>query len=271
MARLRKLGPALPLLFTTLSFIFILVAITSPSWSIRNYYDESKPNEERVKPIYTERRSPFQYCTGNKTEITNATDSTVTTTWEVVCRKYKAFGRGKTSCELPSALGMAVAQNVGDPRQCQQIHRSGNLVIASTTFISLGLIIMLALSILSLFPFQKSTGTSGTTEESVTHTSEKREKKSTITPLLAFALIASLAIGALTAVLSQFYAILAFTMSAIPNGAFASSGTAAAQDSADPWIEGVALTSYMTVAWVFAGAGAVTAGAVWRMPRWERL
>lgn len=40
---------------------------------------------------------------------------------------------------------------------------------------------------------------------------------------------------------------------------------------ATPWIMDKALTAYATVAWTFAGAGAVGVGLVYRVPRWEKF
>lgn len=278
MPRLHSLTPILPLVLTTVSFAFILLSITSSTWSVQHVYPRLAGLESWDKPIYTRERSPFQICGVSSTteSSADANNSTTVKTYTVSCQKFAAFGFGKTSCETQFALQSFDQARAGDERLCQQIHKSGNLVIAGTTFISLGFLLTLVMTLLAAVTSKSSAAPQPSSSgESTAHHQNKTARKSGFTPFLALLLISSLAVGALTTILSQFYAIIAFIQSQPPNGAWASARgdvtDASLDPGAGPWVEGVVLRAYLTVAWVFAGAAAVTAGGVCRLPRWDRL
>ena len=274
---LRIASPAIPFILATLAFAFTLLSLTSRDWSSQNAFDPSLDMTDWAKPLFSRYRSPFQICEVSRadTASTAANESTTISTYTLSCQKYDAFGFGKTSCESVYALKGYTEARAGDQRLCQQIHKSGNLIITSTTFIGLGFMLVLLLTLLSLQPIKSSTSSAPPTNGDATGHVTSHKKKSGVTPLLNLVIVTSLSIGAITAFLSQFYGILAFIQSQPPNGAWASGrGNVIdpTQDNASgPWVEGVVLKAYLTCTWVFAAFGAVSAGAVWRLPRWEKL
>lgn len=274
---LHTASPIIPFIFALIAFVFALLSITSPEWSTQDAFDPSLDMIEWVEPLYSRSRSPFRICEASRADTTSANDSTVTSTYTISCQKYEAFGVGKTSCESVHALQSYTPARTGDYRLCQQIHKSGNLIITSTTFIGLGFTLILLLTLLSLQPIKSSSSTSHTANgETTTHAAPPSQKrKSSITPYFNLVVITSLSIGAITALLSQFYGILAFVQSQPPNGAWASGRGNVIQGNQEisygPWVEGVVLKAYLTCAWVFAAFAAGSAGAVWRLPRWEKL
>jgi hypothetical protein len=196
------------LVFSLLSFVFSLVAITSKDWAVQQTFNSTITSPKNwTKPIFTLYRSPFQICSAkaNKTIIStnttisnNATDDDGSSSenqgddtgnatfivvnqtiyhWNVSCHHYRPFGFDRTSCELEVATQDDQADNVGDSRLCQQIHLAGNFSIASTVFMSLGFLLIAALAIATVIA-----GGSSAPEASVTGTHERRGHEKTGAP-----------------------------------------------------------------------------------------
>jgi hypothetical protein len=265
MARiLRRASSVLPFVFAALAFAFTVVTITSRDWARQKHYDPSLDMKDWETPIYNIYRSPFQIC-----EVTKDNPNENTTTYVLHCNTFDAFGFGKTSCETVFATQNYGAAHTGDERLCQQVHRAGNLAITSTTFITLGFTLTLLMTLVGC-----TSGSADSTTAADGSSDHHGRKRPFYTPYINFVLITSLSIGATCGLLSQFYGVLAFIQSQPPNGAFASGrGNVIdpTQDNASgPWIEGTALKAYLTCAWVFSAFAAGAAGAVWRLPRWEK-
>src|SRR3954447_6427998 len=123
------LGSSITVLFSLLGFVFALVAITSKEWVLRNEYKSTDP-VQWSKTEYTLYRSPFVICSAQAGNVS--------------CQHFHPFGTS-TSCEAISITGDVDAANSGDERLCQQIHLAGHFAIASTTLISVGFLLSLAL------------------------------------------------------------------------------------------------------------------------------
>jgi hypothetical protein len=291
MARIRSLISPLPaFVFAALSFSFAIVAITSRDWSRRNYYDPGLNNPGFRDPIYSEYRSPFQICTvygdANNGSIFHEDCKTF--------RAYGSFGSNATSCEILNITGSADASNTGDQRLCQQIHYAGNLDITSVAFVSLGFVMTLFMTIFAYLqgPAAGSGDRDGVLETQAADNGQRKEDEvaarhghghghhhnrgPSFTPYLNLVLITSFAIGATAALISQFYGIIGLIQSQPTNGAFAVSPGAVVEPSSTlntnhgPWIQGRALKYWVTLSWIFAAFAAGAAGAVWRLPRWEK-
>jgi len=88
-------------------------------------------------------------------------------------------------------------------------------------------------------------------------------------PYLTLFILTFSFIGVATALISQFYAVLAFTESSPNNADYASS--TGNHEKHDPWVQGKALSIYMTLSWCFATAAGFGVHLLWRGPTWERL
>jgi len=270
----RLLHPLPPIIFACLAFAFTVVTITSRDWA-RQYHFSTSESIEWNKPLYSLYRSPFQIC-----ELKDENS----TSYNLHCYVYDAYGFGKTSCESLFATQSDEAAQTGDLRLCQQIHRAGNLAITATTFISLGFLCTLLMTILA-YTYSPSKAAAEIAEaEANNHESKdgvvaasthhrRHHKYPKYPSYVNLVLITAFAIGATATLLSQFYGILAFTESAPDNALFA--GGKAQPFSLDdnkhaPWIEGRVLSAYATCAWVFAAFAAGAAGAAWRLPRIEK-
>lgn len=281
MARLSSLlSPLPPFILASLAFAFTIVTITSRDWAHQKHYDPSLDMKDWKTPLYSIYRSPFKIC-----EITKDISSNNVTIYSLNCNTFDAYGFDKTSCEVVFATQDYSTANTGDERLCQQVHRAGNLAITSTTFISLGFVLTLLMTILSY-----TTGTSSSSsaeaptaegaeaqskpEPNTQHATHHRHYPS-YTPMINLFLVVSFSIAAITALLSQFYGILAFIQSQPDNGAFASArgnvNDPTQDNSHGPWIEGYALKAWVTCAWVFSAFTAGAAASVWRLPRWEKV
>ena len=167
------------------------------------------------------------------------------------------------------------------------MHYAGNFGIASTTFIGLGLLCSLAV-FGTLFAGGSSKashtpethhhhGSEGSCGDKtvdaegrvVNHHGGHKARPNGVAPYLNLVLLVSLSISIVCAIVAQFYGILAFVQPASNNGDFnISSGNS---EHHDPWVEGRALTTFVTLAWGFAAAAAGLAGALWRVPSFERV
>jgi hypothetical protein len=205
MRRISLVIAAGALVFSLLSFVFSLVAITSKEWAVQQTFNSTITSPKNwTKPIFTLYRSPFQICSAkaNKTIVStnttianNATDpdgsssenqgddtgnSTVIVVnqtiyhWNLSCHYYRPFGFDRTSCELEVATQDDQADNVGDSRLCQQIHLAGNFSIASTVFMSLGFLLIAGLAAATVLA-----GRLSGPEAAVTSTRRKRGHEKT--------------------------------------------------------------------------------------------
>ncbi|KAH0566347.1 hypothetical protein GP486_000253 [Trichoglossum hirsutum] len=252
-----------PFVFAVLAFAFTIVAITSRDWAQQNHYDPSLDMKDWKTPIYTIYRAPFKIC-----EVSNSANST---TYTLHCNTFKSHGFDKTSCETVFATQNYSNANTGDARLCEQIHFAGNLSITSTTFISLGFLLTLIMTVVS-FVYASTTSKD---EATSTPTATPDYHSPSYTPYINFFLITSLAIGAVTGILAQFYGIVGFIQSQPSNGAWASARgnviDPTQDNAAGPWVEGKALRAWITCAWIFSALAAGAAGAVWRLPVWEKV
>jgi hypothetical protein len=290
------LAQAVPSIFAILAFGFSLRAITSPDWSIRRYYDSDYDPINWTHPLYHESRSPFYICGVNTTQI-RASDGTLVPYYNKTCVSYPAIGKGKRSCEVVSVTldvsGSTDLKQTGTALQCTQVHLAANLSIAATVLIGFGFLIALLMTGLSFLskssredenvasseitakaaPVVGEDGVDERKNNSNAQPRKNRRRYSSIfpaSPYLNLLLIASLAFGAILYFLAQFFGIMAFTVSAPDNGRFASQESIQGNDH-DPWISGAALTTYGSLAWIFAGLAAVGSSFVWRMPRFSKI
>jgi hypothetical protein len=88
-------------------------------------------------------------------------------------------------------------------------------------------------------------------------------------PYLTLLILTFSFIGVAAALISQFYAILAFTESSPNNADFATSQ--GNHEKHDPWVQGKALSVYLTLSWAFAAAAGFATHLLWRGSTWERL
>jgi hypothetical protein len=296
---LRTLPVLLALCFSIIAFVFSLLAITSSDWAAQDFYDTVVP-ENWTHPNYTITRSPFRICTAVPIFQTNngtSEDSEPTLTfvrYDVSCDRYKPFGLDRTSCELRSVTKTDSVANVGDARLCQQIHYAGNFGISSTVFISLGFILTLCMAMSTIYRMMTrgqasdhpstssgaeqygSKSTAADSSQDVQHLSQpSRRYPHLVTSTVNLTAVIFLLIGAILALISQFYGIIGFIQSSPNNGDWAS---AAAGNSKDvdtnkvgyhgPWYQAEGLSVYMTCAWAFAAATAAMAAKAWSLPRW---
>jgi hypothetical protein len=276
------LGSSITVLFSLLGFVFALVAITSKEWAQRHEYNTTDP-VQWSKTEYTLYRSPFIICSAQAGNVS--------------CQHFHPFGKD-TSCEAISITGDVDATNSGDERLCQQIHLAGHFAIASTTLISVGFLLSLALFAFAIMGSSRSagsdTGAGGGGEGQGKHRGHHDQHEGmveasdstapldgglTSKPPLGAAgwssygsllMLVCLCIGVTTGLLCQFYTILGLIQSAPNNADFASSSGIADPSLRhyDSWYQGKALSTYETCAWGFAAVGALIATRTWKLPEW---
>jgi hypothetical protein len=286
---LRIITQICPLIFAILAFAFSLKYITSKNWSYRRFYPGDFPENFKA-PAYSQYRSPFIICNAEAVQVVAANGSVIPGYVER-CIRYPVWAN-HTSCELPVVTQNDSVENVGDRRQCQQIHYAGNLSIAGTTFIGLGFfltLIMTMVSVLLLTSAPESQSSSiPTTITASAKTEDDDEQPHALpahqrrryhrilnptSPYVNLALIVFFVLGAILTILAQFYGVLAFTISAPDNGVFDGvplSGFKKAPDH-EPWVQGSALSVFASLTWLCAAIGACLAGMVWRIPRLEKV
>ena len=286
--------------FSLIAFVFSLLAITSRDWALRDYYETVIP-EDWKQPNFTIARSPFHLCSTRPAfeRFNGATEDeepfVVLVGYNTTCTRYPPFGFNRTSCELRSVTETDNASVNGDARLCQQIHYAGNFGISSATFISLGFILTLGLTVSTAYRlFSKDHKSQSTTtssagqyggkdnaDESVhavaqhDSTRAERYRRHIVLGNVSFVTVLFLCLGVVLALISQFYGVLAFIQSAPNNSDWASSAAGNSQDVNSniegfhgPWYQGPALSVYWTCAWGFAAASAAVASRAWTMPRW---
>ena len=279
------LASLLPLALCTIAFAFAITATISPEWAVRHNYNTSEEQDwSSATLIRTETRSPFIVC-----GLTTNDDGEA----QVACTNY--MGSGNSSCESWNQTGSNSVANYGDQRLCQQIDWTGNLAIASTTFIGIGFLLTLSMSLIATLalispaviradenPTEEGEEQSSTDKTNATVAIRQRQRPqphrrhkylSPTAPYVNALLVMTLIIGAILYALAQFYGVLAFVQSAPDNAAFAFYGggnpalppPGNAQPHA-PWIQGKALSVYGSVAWFAAVLTALCAAWVWRLP-----
>ncbi|KAK1777160.1 hypothetical protein QBC45DRAFT_331395 [Copromyces sp. CBS 386.78] len=246
MAPLTRVGLSLiPFVFALLAFTFSLLAITDPDWAERKQYGPDTDAISQTAPIYTLYRSPFRICTELATpENSPPPPAPVNYTYTSNCTNYRPSGLNATSCELPAVLLNNSLSQAGDARQCQQIHIAGNFSIASASL--LGIALLLCLGCAGASALALSWG----------------HRNGNALELLTRVLLQPVAVaGAAAAAIAQFYAVLGLVQSAPNNADFATSTGNA--EHHDPWVQGRALSVYMSLSWFWALLMVWAAGAVW--------
>ncbi|KAK0108294.1 hypothetical protein ONS95_003110 [Cadophora gregata] len=275
-------GSTLPLVFGILSLSFVAVSFTSRDWVRQEYFPPQLQPLDWKDPLFTLYRSPFVVCgaspSRNGSEILR---------YDINCSRFAVSGRGKTACQTPNETD-AYSSITGDWRMCQQIHLSGNLVLAALVFVSVALATLIGLSIVFIPRAVRGGqvfGTPSDVEDSMEGSSRRPQKAtaaqtsvttSTQQPIQSlaiiiatYALLVALSVTAMCTFLSQFYGILGLIQSQPDNGLWASLSLGAVQDQQTgdlhhaPWIQGNVLTIYMSLAWLFSALAAGAIGGSW--------
>ncbi len=225
---------ALPALLLLISFALALASALSPQWAVSSLYD---PSTGLLDPNRTHHRSPFYVChlfQGNTTAAAPTEN----------CTRYGPSG-SHTSC---SELIRPDNQHM-----CQQVHLSGNLLIAANLFLGSAMILSIVLIALNL-----------------TSASRPRTSKPSITSYLTpiTYLITLLCLPML--ILAQLLGINALVNDQAPNSDFASAD--APQPVTDPtvngdWYMGKASMIWLSTAWLAAGLAAFVQKFVWEFPQ----
>jgi hypothetical protein len=296
----RFVAPAFATVFAILALIFSLLTITSNKWAVKAEHSVTTGYWTSRNVLWTEYRSPFATCRAREVLLNNTTpEGTSTTTsalptstWAVDCYHFRPFGRNATSCEPQNVTGSDDPDgpsNIGDARLCQQIYYAGNFGITSTLFIGLGFLLTATMLIVTLVSPRSAsstnvaqmTSTSGgkpeqqqpsdgqqdaALDESPTSTAARPRQPLAIALYGNLALVIFLFIGFASGLISQFYGILGLIQS-LPNQAdYASSTGGGVSDT--PWYQGVALSTYATLAWGFTAAAGTVAVMTWKLPDW---
>ncbi|KAF8851877.1 hypothetical protein BDZ45DRAFT_678782 [Acephala macrosclerotiorum] len=266
------------------STTFVLLALTSPRWAVQKYYlntdGSAALGADWISPICVAHKSPFYRC---EPPIINTTASPPICTVPN-CQFYAPYGRNRTSCRLAAETNDTDPNSVTNAgeQECQEVHWTGNLQIAASVFITLGLILLIPITAANILlgfgssrssasePGVEATSSSPPKPDNHAHHRQPRHKFSPFTPPLILATILFLSIGAILQFVAQFFGVLGMTINGTP---FPDQAVQHNPDilGATPWIMDKALTAYATVAWTFAGVGAVGVGMVYRVPRWEKF
>jgi hypothetical protein len=255
------IGSTTPLIFGILGFAFIITTFVSRDWVRQEYFPPELQPLDWKDSLFTIYRSPFILCTVNATKIgSNAT------TYNLICNRFKVMGRGQTACQTPNETD-AYSAVTGDWRMCQQVHLSGNLILASLVFTCLALVIVLVLSYFFIIKGRSTTSSGFGDDETdaMNSTPQQSSGQPAAVVVATYILLTALAITAMCAFLSQFYAIIGLVQSQPDNGLWASLPLGEVQDSQTgdlhhaPWVQGSALTVYISLGWFFS---ALAAGAI---------
>lgn len=250
------------------STTFVLLALTSKQWSIQKYYlnqeGEAGNGVDWITPICVANKSPFYRC-----DIPYLDDTTNPPTCVVPnCQFYEPYGWNATSCRLASETRNAAnsASNGGE-QECQEVHYTGNLQIAASVFITLGLISLVQLTLINFLGADPSVNA---LDEGHASRSHYHKRISPLIPYIVLMTLFSLYVGAILQVLAQFFGVLGLTVNATPTAYQAEQNN---QNflGATPWIMDKALTTYATVAWTMAVACAGLVGFVYRTPKFPKL
>lgn len=277
---LRLVGAMIPFIFGAFGFSFIIAAFASRDWVHQDYFPHKLQPLDWKDPIYTIYRSPFILC-----DVKATKPDSNTTVYELNCHRFKVWGRGQTSCQAPNETN-AYSSITGDVRMCQQVHFSGNLILASLVFVTIAFAIILPLSYVFLASAvaveereaeqeaenglkESPTPTGATKRTKSRHTRPKQKISSPAIATATYSLLFALAIAAMCALLSQFYGVLGLVQSQPDQGTWASLSMGEIQDnqlgtdSHAPWVQGNALTVYASLGWLFSALAAGAIGANW--------
>ncbi|CZR68332.1 uncharacterized protein PAC_18231 [Phialocephala subalpina] len=280
------------LVLSIVSTTFVFLALTSKEWAIQKYYLNSEGEigngANWTKPSCHANRSPFYRC-----EVPDLNTDTNTCP-DPSCKWYRAYGKGATSCILASeSHNQPDSPNVGGEQECQEVHWSGNLQIAACVFITIGLILLLPISLANLLVSTNPNSankpdvdqaaqeahdrelTSEATQVTKAkprhrHSRRHHSRLSPITPYLVLLAILSLYIGASLQIFAQFFGVLGLTVNATPTAGQVENNNSDFLGST-PWMMDKALTAYATVTWTLAVTAATLMGLVYRIPRWPKL
>jgi len=296
------IGSITPLIFGTLSFAFVITSFVSRDWVRQDYFPPQLQPLDWKTPVFTIYRSPFILCSANPSKPNSST-----TQYDITCNRFKISGRGQTACQTPNETD-AYSSITGDWRMCQQVHMSGNLMLAALVFVCVGFVTMIGLA----YVFISRASKTGQIVQAIAQTSSKRaltdtndgteevegvgstpyaDEESSSTPATApaptipttasqpiqsiaviiatYGLMTVVLVTAMCAFLSQFYGILGLVQSQPDNGAWASMSLGEVQDGQTgdlhhaPWVQGNALSIYVSLAWFFSALTAGTLGVTW--------
>jgi len=283
-------GAVAPLVFGILSLSFVAASFASRDWVRQDYFPPQLQPLDWKDPQFTIYRSPFILCSANPSK-----NGSEVIRYDITCHRFKITGRGQTACQTPNET-TDYTSVTGDWRMCQQIHLSGNLILAALVFVSVALATLAALSyVFILRAVRGGQATAAPAEESeeaeitAEETSNRRYKGSrgqntSTTPadltaqqritspvviIFTYLLLAFLSVTAMCTFLSQFYGILGLIQSQPDNGIWASMSLGSVQDQQTgdlhhaPWVQGNVLTIYMSLAWLFSALAAGAIGGSW--------
>jgi hypothetical protein len=255
-----------PLIFGILGFAFIITSFVSRDWVRQEYYPPELQPLDWKTPLFTIYRSPFVLCTANATQVdANAT------TYDLICSRYKVMGSGRTACQTPNETD-AYSAVTGDWRMCQQVHFSGNLILAALVFTCFALATLLVLSYFFILKGPSTNSDAGFRDDGTDGLNSSPQQKSgqpTGVVVATYFVLTALAVTALCAFLAQFYGILGLVQSQPDNGAWASLSLGEVPDSQTgdlhhaPWVQGSALTVYISLGWFFSALAAGAIGGTW--------
>jgi hypothetical protein len=174
------------------------------------------------------------------------------------------------------------------------VHYAGNLQIAASVMLTLGLVFALVLSLFTTVlglaapsesarhhdhdrHQQEGVSTSKeASEETREHSNPSRRTwtRSTATPYVVALLLACLYAGSALQILAQYFGVLGLTVNATPTYGTAQSFQKNATLGfyvADSWAIGKGLSTYATTAWASATFCAAVATTVFRRPRFPKL
>ena len=164
----------------------------------------------------------------------------------------------------------------------QTVHYAGNIQIAASIFLALGLVLSLGLSALTVLRgaprpasepgpvVTRDSEAKNAPEASARVQAASARRPGVAASYVTLALLFCLYMGAAFQVLAQFFGVLAFTINPTPNGADATASQHKRHFnhfSADEWVMDEALTTYATIAWMAAVLAALAATAVFERPR----
>ena len=276
-------------IFSLLSFIFSLLAITSKKWAVRDNFDPKLNPLDWKTPIYALSRSPFSVCTA--TLVDASADPSQTSSFRVQCSNFRPRGFNHTSCELAIATRSDTAPTIGDARLCQQIHYAGDFFIASTTFIGLAFLVTLVLVVFTVIKRPQFVSDVQAPPKNTTTPDEEQPCEPTSAgqaqpvassppqgsvwvPWVVLLLLIFVFIGFAAALIGQYYGVLGLVQS-LPNNADFASSSAGSKDDTNtqgnhgPWYQGVGLSAYATCAWAFAALAGTIASRSWPLPQWR--
>ncbi|KAH8901388.1 hypothetical protein GQ53DRAFT_835205 [Thozetella sp. PMI_491] len=276
------------LVLSIVSTTFVLLATTSPEWSTQSYYQASNGaasgnGQFDITPVCTASRSPFYKC-GIPIVYENGTCHIPS------CQFYPPYGYNATSCRSPAEFN-----GTWNYPNRAEVHYAGNLQIAASVFLTLGLILSLGLFAVPMVrqtwrdsepegatePRAEETGgedktagkffRGGKTVRQHGHHHRPYPPLSHLGPAAYVfrARVLFLVIGVLLQLLAQFFGVLGLTVLASPTGAGAWIFQTMPGENffvGHDWVIGKALNTYATIAWTTALLAAGIAGSSWGIP-----